>query len=196
MDQVSLDVPILLFARRFPHHRRPLRNPIANFRAMDDVISQSMGPRRFAVGLLAVFNGFAVVMAFVATSGLMSYIVAQRMKEFGFRMAFAARGSAILRLVMSQSLRIVLPGVAAGILVSMGLSRFLSTLFFEDHGNRSFYSRPAVDRADCGGARSRADSGPSRVAAQSRHIAECGSSPINSGAPEHLPTVGPPISLR
>jgi protein kinase-like protein/FtsX-like permease family protein len=78
-----------------------------------------------------VFTGFAVVMAFVGTYGLMAYIVALRMKEFGVRMAFGARGSAILRLVMIQSLRIVLPGVLLGLLASVGVSRFLSTLLFE-----------------------------------------------------------------
>jgi len=98
---------------------------------MDDLMNESLGPRRFAVELLVVFTGFAVMMAFVGTYGLMAYIIAQRMKEFGIRMAFGARGGAILRLVMSQSLRIVLPGVLAGLLASIGFSRFLGTLLFE-----------------------------------------------------------------
>jgi putative ABC transport system permease protein len=45
-------------------------------------------------------------------------------------MAFGARGSAILRLVLSQSLRIVLPGVVAGLLAAIALSRFLTTMLF------------------------------------------------------------------
>jgi putative ABC transport system permease protein len=105
--------------------------PVAATVPMNDLVNESLGPRRFAVELLVVFTGFAVVMAFVGTYELMAYIVAQRMNEFGIRMAFGARRSEILRLVMSQSLRIVLPGVLSGLLASIGFSRFLSTLLFE-----------------------------------------------------------------
>jgi putative ABC transport system permease protein len=105
--------------------------PIATVRSMDDVVNESLGTRRFAVQLLVLFTGFAVVMAFVGTYGLMAYIVAQRTKEFGIRIAFGARGSEIRRLVMSQSLRIVLPGVLGGLIASIALSRFLTALLFE-----------------------------------------------------------------
>jgi putative ABC transport system permease protein len=105
--------------------------PIATVRSMDDVVNESLGPRRFAVQLLVVFTGFAVVMAFVGTYGLMAYIVAQRTKEFGIRIAFGARGSEILRLVMHQGIRIVAPGVLGGLLASIALNRFLRSLLFE-----------------------------------------------------------------
>jgi ABC-type antimicrobial peptide transport system permease subunit len=105
--------------------------PVATVRPMDEVVNESLGPRRFAVELLTVFTGLAVAMAFIGTYALMAYIVTHRMKEFGIRMAFGARGSTILRLVMSQSLRIVLPGVLSGLVASIGFSRFLSTLLFE-----------------------------------------------------------------
>jgi putative ABC transport system permease protein len=105
--------------------------PISNFRAMDEVVGRSLGPRRFSVVLLTVFTGLAVILAFVGLYGLMAYTVTQRTQEFGIRLALGAQRNAILWLVIVQSLRIVLPGVFAGLLAAFALSRFLQSLLYE-----------------------------------------------------------------
>jgi putative ABC transport system permease protein len=105
--------------------------PTSNFRAMDDVVSQSLAPRRFAVAVLGVFTALAIVLAFVGIYGLMAYIVTQRMPEFGIRIALGAQRNAIVRLVAVQSLRLVLPGMSVGLLASFALTRFLGSLLYE-----------------------------------------------------------------
>jgi putative ABC transport system permease protein len=104
--------------------------PISNFRAMDEVVDRSLGPRRFSAVLLTVFTGLAVILAFVGLYGLMAYIVTQRTQEFGIRLALGAQRNAILWLVIVQSLRIILPGVIAGLLAAFVLSRFLQSLLY------------------------------------------------------------------
>jgi hypothetical protein len=85
---------------------------------------------RRAVELLVVFTGFAVVMAFVGTYGLMAYIVAQRMREFGIRgIRCATRRDPPAHHESESAHRFA--GVLSGLLASIGFSRFLSTLLFE-----------------------------------------------------------------
>jgi putative ABC transport system permease protein len=105
--------------------------PTANFRAMEDVVSRSLAPRRFAVAVLGIFTALAIVLAFVGIYGLMAYIVTQRTPEFGIRIALGAQRNAIVRVVAFQSLRLVLPGITSGLLASFMLTRFLQSLLYE-----------------------------------------------------------------
>jgi len=104
--------------------------PLSNFRAMDDVVSLSIAPQRFSVAVMAVFTGLAVILAFVGIYGLMAYIVNQRTPEFGIRIALGAQRNAILWLIAVQSLRVVLPGIIAGLFASFALTRFLQSLLY------------------------------------------------------------------
>ncbi len=78
----------------------------------------------------ALFGGLALLLAAIGLFGLMSYSVARRTNEIGIRMALGAQRSAVLGLVMRESMVLVVVGVIIGVAVAMGAGRLVSTLLF------------------------------------------------------------------
>jgi ABC-type antimicrobial peptide transport system permease subunit len=78
----------------------------------------------------ALFGGLAVVLAAIGLFGLMSYSVVRRTNEIGIRMALGARSQDVLRLVMRESMTLVIIGVVIGLVVALGSSRLIATLLF------------------------------------------------------------------
>jgi putative ABC transport system permease protein len=89
--------------------------PLANARTLDQVISESLGERRFPMFLLSVFGCVALVLSSLGIYGVMAYSVAQRAKEIGIRMALGAPAAQVLRMVVSGGMRLALIGVGLGI---------------------------------------------------------------------------------
>src|SRR5690606_6629017 len=106
--------------------------PLASFRTMTDVISRSVHVARpsFILLLLSISAGMALFLIIVALYGAVSYVVAQRRGEIGVRMALGARSQQVRRLVLLQSLRVVLLGVAVGVPAALMASRLLRALLF------------------------------------------------------------------
>ena len=101
-----------------------------NFRSMDDAISDSIASRRFAMILLAIFAGLALVLASIGIYGVISYIAGQRTHEIGIRLALGAQRRDILRLVLAQGTKLALIGVAAGIAAALGLTQLMSAILY------------------------------------------------------------------
>jgi putative ABC transport system permease protein len=104
--------------------------PVFNVRSMEEILGQSLAPRRFSMLLLAVFAVAALALASLGIYGLMSYAVAQRTREIGVRMALGARSGDVLRLVMGQGMKLALAGVALGLVASVALTRTIKSLLF------------------------------------------------------------------
>ena len=104
--------------------------PLANVRTMQDVIANSVQPRKFSMLLLTIFAALAMLLAAIGLYGVMSYSVAQRTREIGIRMALGARRPDVLALVVKQGMALVLLGIAAGILLSLGMTRLISGMLF------------------------------------------------------------------
>ena|SRR5579859_2568753 len=104
--------------------------PVSDLRTMDQRITLSMGPRRAAVTLLSVFASMALILAAVGLFGLIRYNVTQRTQEIGVRMAIGASRNDILRMVLGESLRLALLGVAGGLIAAFALTRVLSSLLY------------------------------------------------------------------
>jgi len=104
--------------------------PVSDLRTMDQRITLSMGPRRSAVTLLSVFAAMALTLAAVGLFGLIRYNVTQRTQEIGVRMAIGASRKDILQMVLGESLRLALLGVAAGLIAAFALTRVLSSLLY------------------------------------------------------------------
>jgi putative ABC transport system permease protein len=104
--------------------------PLANVRTMQEVIANSVQRRRFSMLLLTIFAAIAMVLAAIGLYGVMAYSVAQRTKEIGVRMALGARRGDVLVLVVKQGMALVLTGIAAGILLSFGMTRLISGMLF------------------------------------------------------------------
>jgi putative ABC transport system permease protein len=105
--------------------------PIYNLKLMDELISGSMSQQRFAMTLLAVFAGVALVLAAVGIYGVTSYSVTQRSHEIGIRMALGASRRDVLNLVVSQGLMLVIVGVSIGLGGAFALTRVMSGLLFD-----------------------------------------------------------------
>ena len=81
--------------------------------------------------LLAIAAAMALLLSAVGIYGVVSYVVGQRRGEIGIRMALGARAASVSRMVIVQSLRIALAGVAIGLILAVIVTRTLSSLLFE-----------------------------------------------------------------
>jgi ABC-type antimicrobial peptide transport system permease subunit len=104
--------------------------PVSQVRLLADMVNSSLAPRRFVVTVLGVFAGLALLMAVIGLYGVISYAVTQRTQEMGVRMALGAEPAEILRLVLSQGVRLACAGAAIGLVVSLIASRLLRNQLF------------------------------------------------------------------
>jgi putative ABC transport system permease protein len=104
---------------------------IANFRTMNDVVADTIAPRKFNMSLLALFAGIALTLASLGIYGVMAYSVAQRTHEVGVRMALGAQKSDVLRLVIKNGMTLTLIGIGLGLVIAFWLTRLMTTLLFE-----------------------------------------------------------------
>ncbi len=115
--------------------REAVRRIDPNLPIMDMWTQMEQIERRFLQEKLfaqanAFFGGLAVLLAAVGLFGLMSYSVSRRTNEIGIRMALGARSQDVLRLVMRESMTLVVVGIVIGLAVALGASRLIATLLF------------------------------------------------------------------
>ncbi len=103
---------------------------VFNVRTMEQIVSESVAPRRFSMMLLSVFAVVALALASIGIYGMMSYSVAQRTREIGLRMTLGAQRWNVLRLVIGHGMKLALAGVALGLVASVALTRTIKTLLF------------------------------------------------------------------
>ncbi|HET8948585.1 MAG TPA: ABC transporter permease [Candidatus Polarisedimenticolia bacterium] len=99
-------------------------------RPMTAVLAGARAARRFNTLLLGLFAGVALLLATVGIYGVVSLSVGARCREIGIRMALGARRAAILALVLKEGMGLTLAGVLAGVLLALGVTRFLASLLF------------------------------------------------------------------
>ncbi len=111
-------------------HSVDKEQPVFNMRPMQDVVTQSLSPRRLRMMLLGTFAFLALCLAAVGIYGVTAYAVAQRTQEIGIRMALGAKRGDVLRVVVGEALRLAVAGVAAGAVLSFAVTRFLATMLY------------------------------------------------------------------
>jgi putative ABC transport system permease protein len=104
--------------------------PVGNVRTFEDVIADSIAPRRLSVVLLGVFAGVAVLLASVGIYGVMSFLVVQRTHEIGVRMALGAQRGDVLKLVLVRSLKLISAGTIIGLIVAVMSTHTLRALLY------------------------------------------------------------------
>jgi putative ABC transport system permease protein len=104
--------------------------PLAGIQTMDGLVRDAMGRTRTVGVLLSVFSGLALAFAAIGLFGVTSYFVAQRLREFGIRIALGAVSRDIVSGVARETLLVTSVGLTTGLLVAFGLSQLMSHLFF------------------------------------------------------------------
>jgi putative ABC transport system permease protein len=97
---------------------------------MEQVLSRSLALRNFMRTLLSAFAIVALLLAATGIYGVISYAVSQRTRELGIRMSLGATPAGMLRLILSESIQLILFGVAIGVAAAFGLSRMLASMLY------------------------------------------------------------------
>jgi putative ABC transport system permease protein len=90
--------------------------PVYDVETMKDLVGASLEQRRFATTLLTLFASLTFVLALIGLYGVIAYLVTERAPEIGLRLALGAQRKDVLRLMLTQGLRMALVGVALGLL--------------------------------------------------------------------------------
>jgi len=104
--------------------------PVVRLREMENVFTESIRRPRLLAQLLTAFAGLALLLAAIGTYGVLSYMVAERQREIGIRMALGAHQSTVLAQIMKQGLIVTGVGIALGLAGAMGVNRLISSLLF------------------------------------------------------------------
>lgn len=105
--------------------------PVANVRTLDDVMAASVSQPRFRTLLLGVFAAIALTLAGIGVYGLLAHGVAQRLNEFGVRMALGASAADVVHLVLRQGITLAVVGLGIGLLSAVAVVRALNTVLYE-----------------------------------------------------------------
>jgi len=105
--------------------------PLSNVRTLDEVVADSVAPRRLSVVLLGAFSGIALLLASVGMYGVISFLVVQRTHEIGVRMALGAQRADILKMVIGHVGKLLFFGAAIGLPVAFLSSWSLRTLLYQ-----------------------------------------------------------------
>ena len=106
------------------------REVIYGVQTMDEVVAGSFAARRLSMILLAIFAALALVLSCVGIYGVISYVVGQRTREIGVRMALGAQRLDVMRLVVGEGAKMAFVGVAIGVAVALGLTRLMANQLF------------------------------------------------------------------
>ncbi len=97
---------------------------------MDEIIALSIADRRFSMILLGLFAALALILSAIGIYGVVSYLVGQRTREIGIRVALGAQYTDVLRIVLLEGAKMTAVGIAVGVAVSVALTRLLGNLLF------------------------------------------------------------------
>lgn len=104
--------------------------PVYAVQSMDSVIGSTLGLRRFNMTLMSVFAAVAMLLAAIGLYGVIAFSVGQRRREIGLRQALGASRMQIHRLMFGLGLRMIVPGIAIGLLGALALGQLISTQLY------------------------------------------------------------------
>jgi putative ABC transport system permease protein len=104
--------------------------PVSDVTPMSELVWKSIARQRLNMVLLSIFAAVALVLAVVGIYGMVSYVVVQRNREIGIRMALGAPPYNIFRLILGQAMVLALVGIGLGLLLSFALTQLMASLLF------------------------------------------------------------------
>ena len=96
----------------------------------EEVVARSIASQRFSLILLGAFAGLALLLAGIGIYGVLSYLVGQRTREIGVRMALGAQRLDVLRMVLGDGARMTMVGAAIGLVAALALTRLMASMLF------------------------------------------------------------------
>jgi putative ABC transport system permease protein len=104
--------------------------PLSDVASMDTLIDRSFGPRRFNLYLLGAFAAVALTLAAIGLFGVMAYLVSQRTREIGVRLALGASRAEVFRVILGRGVSLAAIGAAAGVGAALWLTKAMESLLF------------------------------------------------------------------
>ena len=104
--------------------------PVFNASSMNDVLDRSLASRRFSADLVGGFAGLAVLLASIGIYGLLAYMVGQRSREIGIRMALGAGRGGVLKLFLQKGMVLAGLGIVAGVIFSASTASMMASLLY------------------------------------------------------------------
>ncbi|WP_163866131.1 ABC transporter permease [Myxococcus eversor] len=104
--------------------------PLFNVAPLTQLVDESISSRSLSALLMGLFAGTALLLAALGIAGVVGYSVTRRTREMGIRMALGAASSDVLVMVLRQGLKLAGLGVAVGLVMSLGLARFLGSMLY------------------------------------------------------------------
>ncbi|MBA3268912.1 MAG: FtsX-like permease family protein, partial [Acidobacteria bacterium] len=104
--------------------------PISDVQSMESLLDESFGPRRFNLYLLSAFAAVALALAAIGLFGVMAYLVSQRTREIGVRLALGATRVEVFRLILGRGMALAIIGAVGGVGAAFWLTRLMETLLF------------------------------------------------------------------
>ena len=99
-------------------------------RTVEEALDRALAGRRFSLTLIGAFSVAALILATLGIYGLISYLVGERTREIGIRLALGAESTDVLRLVLGKGVALAVPGIALGLSAALGLTRWLEGMLF------------------------------------------------------------------
>jgi len=118
-----------------PHIRHEIQSidpglPVFQVSSMDDVLDASLASRRFSADLVGGFAGVALLLASIGIYGLLAYMVGQRSREIGLRLALGAGRADIVRLIVTKGVVLAGVGILVGVVFSASTASMMATLLY------------------------------------------------------------------
>ena len=105
--------------------------PVYNLETMEEAVAVWRADSRFFTYLFTVFAGLALLLAAVGIFGVIAFLVTQRTREIGIRMALGAQGHNVLALIVKELMLLTAVAIAIGVAAALALTRFLSAWLYE-----------------------------------------------------------------
>jgi predicted permease len=106
------------------------QNVMDEAETMEAIIADSLAERQFSMILLSIFATLALLLSSIGIYGVISYVVGQRTREIGVRIALGAQRGTVLRLMLGKGMKMAMIGIGVGIVAAAGLTRLMSQLIY------------------------------------------------------------------
>ena len=108
--------------------------PVTDIRTMTNIVEEELFAARAVTSLVAVFAAFAALVSGLGLFGVINYLVGQRRREFGIRMALGSSPASVVRLVVGRGFVLILAGVVIGGVITAAGAGLVSGLLYEVQG--------------------------------------------------------------